>query len=201
MIEFKKLKSELIKEYEEMKDMFQNTKDPAMQAIIIRDYSTKTRKKQYKTDEINYEQMLKYATKRAIRTIDKQALEELEHIKEIERENEPKEIRLYIERGRTNPYAKAIVDGEEFTGILNNYGRYNKECIVTANVLNQSPKIEKMLYRLKEEDLRKNKQTIKWSDTLPRFSYYNGIDGMLEIFKMAGYKIEKEIDKSYIIKK
>lgn len=199
MIKFDELRKALIKEEKERKTRILES-IRSEKTSTLRDYSTKTRKKQYKTDEINYEQMLKYATKRAIRIIDKQALEELEHIKEIERENEPKEIRLYIERGRTNPYAKAIVDGEEFTGILNNYGRYNKECIVTANVLNQSPKIEKMLYRLKEEDLRKNKQTIKWSDTLPRLSYYDGIDGMLEIFKMAGYEV-KEIDKSYIIKK
>lgn len=178
-------------------------------------YSTDKRWGQYQNGEINREQAVEYAIRRAIRQHDKRLNEVLEKLESVENADELDYIDISIDWVRSsvwgnNPQVEARIGGTIFTGHASGCG-YDKESAAVAQALNKSDSVLKVLYTLKENGLNDGKTSNhdilgygSGYGVLPAFEGGVGVSCFWRILEKAGYQIESHHGKKndyYGIKK
>lgn len=120
--------------------------------------STALRWKQYKNGEISREKAVEFATKRALREIDRETIKRSDKLLRARDAAEVKTVSISVDWKRSstwgyNPTATVIINGvHEYRGTASGCG-YDKETAAIAAALNQSIVILKMLYTAKEQAL------------------------------------------------
>lgn len=194
----------------------------------IKRYSTATRWEQYQDGTITREKAVELAAKREQKNIDKNYMEKLDILDDVERAELPTNINICVEwkKSRTwgsNPTAEIWADdGAGYTkGSAGGCG-YDKESAAIAKAAYNRASIIKILCELKEKALRKDRAVDKSKSVctgidnrnavgygsgcsvIPRFEGGCGTSCFLSIFRSAGYKVTEQHGKMsdfYIITK
>lgn len=124
----------------------------------LKQYSTARRWEQYKAGEITREKAVEFATKRALKEIEKDTAAKLARLDRVAAAPDLIFISISVDwvRSRTwgnNPHAEARTNAGTFSGTASGCG-YDKESTAIADALNQCDSVLKALYTLKEEGLR-----------------------------------------------
>lgn len=120
--------------------------------------STGTRWKQYKNGEITREKAVEFATKRALKEIERETIKKNDKLLRARDADEVKTVSISVDWKRSstwgyNPTATVIINGvHEYRGTASGCG-YDKRTAAIAAALNQSIVILKMLYTTKEKAL------------------------------------------------
>lgn len=160
----------------------------------IKRYSTITRWKQYQNNKISRDEAVKYAQERVNNMHKKNLKKRLEKLTAVENTQNLDCINISINwhlSTLTEAHVEVIIDGSTFTGSATGW-RYGGESSVIAQALNQSYKVLKVLYTLKENELIKKSHELAGYDTgcraLPVLQGV-GIECLWNVFQKAGYQI------------
>lgn len=174
----------------------------------LKHYSTSKRWEQYEKGEINKQQLIKFAKKRAIRNYVKQLDECMGKLKNVMSAEEVKEIVVAVEWKKSvtwghNARVEVNADGVITSGYASGAG-YDKESAAIAQALNDNNAILKILYELKENSISKG-EALDWSivgyNVLPSFYPGIGVSCYWEAFKRAGYSVKNINENIYYIVK
>ena len=124
----------------------------------LESYSTPTRWRQYQAGEITREKAVEFATKRALKKIEKKTAADLAKLDRIAAAPDLEYISISVEWVRSstwgyNPHAEVQTETGVFYGRASGCG-YDKRSAAVANALNQCDSVLKVLCTLKENGLR-----------------------------------------------
>lgn len=124
----------------------------------LKAYSTATRWEQYTSGTINREKAVEYASRRAVREIEKSTAEKLHQLERVADAPELDFISVSVDWVRSSTWGyNPIVEVRTNTGIYNGRASgcgYDKESAAIATAFNQCDSILKILYTLKENGLK-----------------------------------------------
>lgn len=172
----------------------------------LKHHSTATRWEQYQNGSISREKAEELAIKRAMKQHDKRLNEVLKKLQNVENAGELDYINISIDWVRSsvwgnNPQVEAYINGSTFNGRASGCG-YDKESAAVAQALNQSYRVLKVLYTLKENGLKEGKisncEILGYGSgygVLPAFEGGVGVNCFWRILEKAGYKVESHHGK------
>lgn len=132
--------------------------------------------------------------------------EALEKLQNVENAGELDYINISIDWvrssvGENNPRVEAYINGSSFNGHASGCN-YDKESAAVARALNQSYRVLKVLYILKENGLKEGKTSNhdilgygSGYGVLPAFEGGVGVNCFWQILEKAGYKVESHYGK------
>lgn len=194
---YEMIKKEVIAENETYcKNMLEAIK--AREEILQRE-STPTRWDQYKQKRITYNELVEYTSERIKKKYRKKVQTELELLKQIAKEETPKEVTIYVNWVKNpywgnNPHAEVTDDKRRYFGSASGCG-YDKRTAAIAEAANQSLQILRILCDKKELELQKGK-TGENDDIIGYGSGYSaipeleggvGVSSFRKIFENCGY--------------
>lgn len=172
----------------------------------IERYSTKLRLEQYRNGTITRDEAVEFATKRAVKSIEKRHAKRLAYLDRVEKAKAATYIRITVEWTKArHPHATVMTDDGVFRGSAYGYG-YDKRSAAVAEAFNQSDAILKVLFNLKETGLREGKSDVSTTactgrdnepvcgygagyGAVPYFEGGVGVDCFWRFFEKCGYKI------------
>nr|DAU29373.1 MAG TPA: hypothetical protein [Caudoviricetes sp.] len=195
---YEMLKREVIAENEERcKDTLEAIEK--CESVLKRE-STSTRWEQYQKKWISYNELIEYTNKRIRRKYKKKLQEKMETIASCEKAEMPGTISILVEWKKSsvwgyNPHATVEIGNARFTGYASGCG-YDKESAAGDAALNQSYKMQKILFEMKETALQAgaksdNHNIIGHGAGYSATPYFEGGVGMscfINILQKAGYK-------------
>lgn len=176
----------------------------------LKAYSTACRWEQYQNKAISREKAVEFATKRALKEIEKKTAQSLAQLDRIANAAELESVQISVDwvRSRTwgyNPHVEAYTNTGRHTGTASGYG-YDKESTAIAEALNDCESVLKALYTLKEKGLqagqsdesataccgRDNRDICGYGAGYGVIPYFEGGVGsscFWAIFEKCGYKV------------
>lgn len=204
-------KDEYKKQLESTIEDLNNNVDTWTQENVMKYYLTDLRKQQLEDGEITKTKAIEIATKKATKENTKRLENVLKHIENVEQAIETNEIHIIVEwktynrtYGNKNASAKIYVKGSgTFYGHAGGYG-YDKESSAIANAFNQSNSALKILYNMKENALKTDKNATNESacgygagyGATPYFAGGVGVNCFIWILKSAGFTCTETHSKS-----
>ena len=167
----------------------------AMDDRRLRDYSTATRWDQYTSGKITRDECVAFAKKRDDKRIDRNAAEDIEELRAIEKMDDVTFINISIEWHRSsvwdwNPTAECFVStgthGDYYVGRASGCG-YDKESASVASALNQSRAIRKMLITALLRDGKLPYGTHTWNG-ITKLDGGVGMSSFRSVFEACGLK-------------
>lgn len=203
-MKFENLRNEIIKEHEDRKKNALKKLECVESKTGIIPYITERRFEQYSNGEITREKAIEYASKRALKIIEKEKLEVLKHIEDVENSSEPKNIVICIHKYNKQTSVSVVVDEIVFEGSSHDIG-CDRQSMAVAKALNKSNQVLKILYTMKEKGLQEGKKDNRdilgygsGYGTLPYFEGGVGVSCYRKILEIAGYEyIANKLSRTY----